>query len=131
MERRQERSHVRDRRRFARGGRREYDREGFSPLILIVDDDANSGARCEAVLAALKFAVAPTRSIDEALTVMRALRPNLVVARVADPARLQAEMQSAELTAAVPLLVVTDDISAPELLVDAIRKVLRARVARV
>ncbi|HSL22247.1 MAG TPA: hypothetical protein VK886_11985 [Vicinamibacterales bacterium] len=122
---------MRDRRRFARGGRREYDREGFSPLILIVDDDANSGARCEAVLAALKFAVAPTRSIDEALTVMRALRPNLVVARVADPARLQAEMQSAELTAAVPLLVVTDDISAPELLVDAIRKVLRARVARV
>lgn len=131
MGQRPERSHVRDRRRFARGGRRDYDREGFSPLILIVDDDADSGARCEAVLAALKFAVAPARSVDEALAVMRALRPNLVVARVKDPARLQTEMQNAELIATVPLLLVTDDISTPELLVEAIRKVLRARVVRV
>jgi PleD family two-component response regulator len=122
-----ERRHNRDRRRFSRGGRREYDREGFSPLILVADEDANSGARCEAILAALKFAVAPARSAAEALTVMRALRPNLVVARVAEPQRLEREMQSSELTANVPLLVVTDDIASPQDLVEAIRRALRSR----
>ncbi len=123
----QERRKNRDRRRFARGGRREYDREGFSPLILVVDEDSDSAARSEAILAALKFAVAPARSVDEALSVMRALRPNLVVARVTDAGRLEEEMQRSELTSAVPLLVVTDDIASPESLVQAIRGVLRTR----
>lgn len=122
-----ERRHTRDRRRFARGGRREYDREGFSPLILVADEDVDSGARCEAILAALKFAVAPARSIDEALTVMRALRPNLVVARVSDPSRLEREMHASELTAAVPLLIVTDDIQTPQALIEAIRRMLHER----
>ncbi len=123
----QERRTNRDRRRFARGGRREYDREGFSPLILVVDEDQDSAARSEAILAALKFAVAPARSVDEALSVMRALRPNLVVARVQEPDRLRTEMLRSELTATVPLLVVTDDIASPESLVGAIRNTLRAR----
>ncbi len=122
-----ERRLNRDRRRFARGGRREYDREGFSPLILVVDEDAGSSARCEAILAALKFAVAPARTSEEALTVMRALRPNLVVARVSDPQRLEREMAESELTAAVPVLIVTDDLRAPEDLIAAIRKALGAR----
>ena len=122
-----ERRLTRDRRRFARGGRREYDREGFSPLILVVEEDAGSSARCEAILAALKFAVAPARTSEEALTVMRALRPNLVVARVSDPQRLEREMAESELTAAVPLLIVTDDLRAPEDLIAAIRKALGAR----
>lgn len=122
-----ERRETRDRRRFARGGRREYDREGFSPLILVVDEDADSSARSEAILAALKFAVAPARSADEALAVMRALRPNLVVARVSDPQRLERQMASSELTAAVPVLIVTDDMRAPQDLIAAIRRVLGAR----
>jgi PleD family two-component response regulator len=122
-----ERRNARDRRRFARGGRRDYDRDGFSPLILVVDEDADSSARCEAILAALKFAVAPARSADEALAVMRALRPNLVVARVSDPRRLEREMQNSELTAAVPVLIVTDDMLSPEDLIAAIRKTLSAR----
>lgn len=125
----QERRTTRDRRRFARGGRREYDRDGFSPLLLVVDEDQDSAARSEAILAALKFAVAPARSVDEALSVMRALRPNLVVARVHDPHRLQEEMQRSALTAAVPVLVVTDDIASPEDLIAAIRNVLRSRAA--
>lgn len=118
-----------DRRRYARGGRRPRDRDGFSPLILIVDDDGNSAARSEAILAALKFAVAPARSIEEAMSVMRALRPNLVVARVADPVRLEGEMRASETTAHVPLLLITDDLESPERLIEEIRKVLRARFA--
>jgi PleD family two-component response regulator len=122
-----ERRNSRDRRRFSRGGRREYDREGYSPLILVADEDGDSGARCEAILAALKFAVAPARSVDEALAVMRALRPNLVVARVGDPERLEREMKENERIAGVPVLVVTDDIKAPQDLVDAIRRMLHMR----
>ena len=124
----EERRQLRDRRRFARGGRRDYDRDGFSPLILVADEDGNSGARCEAILAALKFAVAPARTIDEALTVMRALRPNLVVARVSDPARLEAGMRAMETLVSVPLLIVTDDLLSPERLIAEIRRMLGARI---
>ena len=61
-----ERRHARDRRRFARGGRRPYDRDGYAPLILVADDDADSTSHCEAILAALRFAVAPAHSVEEA-----------------------------------------------------------------
>jgi PleD family two-component response regulator len=123
----QERRLNRDRRRFSRGGRREYDREGYSPLILVVDEDAQNAARSEAILAALKFAVAPARTADEALAVMRALRPNLVVARVANPESFRAELERNELTRSVPVLVVTDPIASPENLIEAIREMLRSR----
>jgi len=124
-----ERRHTRDRRRFARGGRREYDRDGYSPLILVVDEDLQNAARSEAILAALKFAVAPARSATEALAVMRALRPNLVVVCVADPDAFIAEMQHHEVTRSVPALVVTPEIASPESLIQAIRDMLRPRAA--
>jgi hypothetical protein len=95
----------------------------------VADDDADSAERCEAILAALRFAVAPARSIEEALTVMRALRPNLVVARVRDVERLQQEMARNDVTAEVPLVIVTDALREPMALVEEIRRVLRARLA--
>lgn len=122
-----ERRHTRDRRRFARGGRREYDRDGYSPLILVIDEDLQNAARSEAILAALKFAVAPARSAAEALAVMRALRPNLVVACVKAPDDFVAEMQRYEVTRSVPVLVVTPEIASPENLIEAVRERLRAQ----
>jgi len=122
----QERRQSRDRRRFARGGRREYDRDGYSPLILVVDEDSQNAARSEAILAALKFAVAPARTAEEALGIMRALRPNLVVACLANPDAFTAEMQGNELTRSVPVLIVTEEIASPESLIEAIRGVLRS-----
>jgi DNA-binding NtrC family response regulator len=95
----------------------------------VADDDADSAARCEAILATLRFAVAPARSIEEALTVMRALRPNLVIARMQDAARLRREMALNDITAEVPLIVVTDALRDPMALVEEIRRVLRARLA--
>src|SRR4029078_9777001 len=62
-----------DRRRVARGGRRPGDVQGFAPLILVADDDLDTSARCEAILAGLRFAVAPARTSEEALRVMHAL----------------------------------------------------------
>lgn len=122
-----ERRQAYDRRRWPRGGRRDGDRAGYSPLVLVVDEDAGSAARSEAILATLRFAVAPAGSIDEALTIMSALRPNLVVAQVSDPERLRREMEAAEKTAHVPLVIVTESLREPLAMIEEIRRVLGAR----
>ena len=121
-----ERRHARDRRRFARGGRRPYDRDGFAPLILVADDDVDSTAHCEAILAELRFAVAPAHTVEEALRVMHGLRPNVVVAHLKDNDRLRAEMQDDPRTADVPLVTVNGECHDPAELVEAIRRVLRS-----
>jgi hypothetical protein len=111
-----------DRRSSRRGGRRATDKPGYAPLVLLIDGDEDSNTRCEAILAKLHFAVAPTRSVDEAIRVMEALRPNLVIARVADAAALR------QATAAdLPLVILGDDLLDPEALVNEIRRELRGR----
>jgi len=109
-----------DRRSTSRGGRRATDKRGFAPLVLLIDGDEDSNTRCEAILARLHFAVAPTRSIEEACRVMQALRPNLVVARVADAAALR-QATGADL----PVVLLGDDLLDPEALVEEIRRELR------
>jgi hypothetical protein len=89
--------------------------------VLLVDGDANSSGRCEAILARLRFAVAPARSVDEATKVMEALRPNIVVARVADAAAVRRVTY-----ADVPMVILNDDLMDPEALVEEIRRVLRS-----
>jgi hypothetical protein len=109
-----------DRRRVPRGGRRATDKAGYAPLVLLIDADEDSNARSEAILARLHFAVAPTRTIDEARRVMETLRPNLVVARIADAAALK------QLTGSdCPVVLMNGDLLDPELLVDEIRRALR------
>ena len=90
--------------------------------MLLVDADEDSNARCEAILARLHFAVAPTRSLEEAQRVMTALRPNLIGARVADAALLKQSMSDD-----LPIVLLNDDMLDPELLVEEIRRELRAR----
>jgi PleD family two-component response regulator len=114
-----------DRRSVRRGGRRTTDKSGYAPLVLLVDGDDDSNARCEAILARLHFAVAPTRSIEEATRVMEALRPNLIVARIADAAALR-QSTAADL----PIILLADDLMDPETLVEEIRRELRARRPR-
>ena len=111
-----------DRRQRARGGRRAGDQQGFAPLVLLVDEDADSGQRCEAILAKLRFAVAPAHTLAEATRVMDALRPNLIVAHVSDPEALR---QAAP--ADVPLVILNDSLSAPDTMIGEIRRALRKR----
>jgi hypothetical protein len=109
-----------DRRNTRRGGRRDGDKKGYAPLVLLLDGNEDQNARCEAILARLHFAVAPTRSIDEASRVMDALRPDIIVARVADAAALR------RATAAdLPIVLLNDDVLDPEVLIEEIRKELR------
>src|SRR5687767_12771231 len=104
-----------DRRSRARGGRRAGDKAGFAPLVMVVDENAENGARCEAILAKLRFAVAPAHTVDEALRVMDALRPNLVVARVKDLAKLKRATPSG-----VPVVALTEEHNDLDLMVEEI-----------
>ena len=112
-----------DRRAFPRGGRRATDTAGQAPLVLLVDHDANSAARCEAILAKLHFAVAPTSSIEEARKVMDSLHPNIIVANIAEAAALR-KANAADL----PVVILTEDVMDPEMLVREIRRELRTDV---
>ena len=119
-----DRRDVPDRRRTPRGGRRPGDPEGYSPLVLVAGDDAESGARCVAILAQLRFAVAPAHSVEEAIKVMQALRPNVIVARPEDEPALRAQMAADPVIGDVPMITLTSETEAPEKLIHAIRKAL-------
>ena len=122
-----ERRYGVDRRRLARGGRRPGDPDGFAPLVLVADDDEDSNERCEAILAALRFAVAPAHSAEEALRVMHALRPDIVVAHLHDGEAFRQQLDADAATAGVPVISLTPETERPEALVKEIRRVLRGQ----
>ena|SRR5690348_11184018 len=105
-----------DRRSRPRGGRRTTDQAGYAPLVLVVDHDAHGREACEAILAKLRFAVAPVESAEKALSLMAALKPDIVVARDRDAAVLRG--------IAAPL-VVMEEAQDPLALVEDIRRALR------
>ena len=111
-----------DRRREPRGGRRPEDRAGFAPLVLVADEDAASGDMCEALLATLRFAVARVDSVDKAVEVIRTLLPDVIVARGEDVSALQ----RAAWPSGVAFVTVTDDLSEPAALIDAVRDAIRS-----
>jgi CheY-like chemotaxis protein len=114
-----------DRRSTPRGGRRPGDVQGYSPLILVADDNANSGAHCVAILARLRFAVAPAHSVDEAIKVMRSLHPTLVVTRLKDEGELRAQMAAIPDIGDIPVVVLTPENDAPQQMIEEIRRALR------
>jgi CheY-like chemotaxis protein len=106
-----------DRRGRARGGRRATDQAGYSPLVLVVDRDAHGRETCEAILAKLRFAVAPVESAEKALSLMAALRPDIVVVR---------ESEASLLRGISAPLVVMKLSQEPLALIEEIRRALRA-----
>jgi CheY-like chemotaxis protein len=114
-----------DRRASPRGGRRPGDPHGYSPLILVADEDASNGARCVAILSKLRFAVAPAHSLEEAIKVLRSLRPNLIVARLSDEAALREQMEEDPELGTVPIVTMTAANDDPDVLIEEIRAALR------
>ena len=114
-----------DRRISPRGGRRPHDVQGYSPLVLVADDDANSGARCVAILARLRFAVAPAHSVEEAIKIMTSLHPNLIVTRLKDEAALRQQMENDPSLGDIPIVTLTPENDAPLLMIEEIRRTLR------
>jgi DNA-binding response OmpR family regulator len=91
-------------------------------LVLLVDEDAESGQRCEAILAKLRFAVAPAQTLAEATRVMHALRPNLIVGHVSDPDALKRAAPGD-----IPVVILSDELSEPDAMIGEIRRALRRR----
>jgi CheY-like chemotaxis protein len=114
-----------DRRNTPRGGRRPGDPIGYSPLILVADEDASNGARCVAILAKLRFAVAPAYSVDEAIKIMRTLNPQLIVARLADEPELRRIMTEDPAIGDIPMVTMTAQNDDPAVLIEEIRAALR------
>jgi hypothetical protein len=116
---------LQDRRRFARGGRREGDRVGYAPMVVVIDDDARRRDISEAILAKLHFAVAPFESIEKALAAMQALRPEAVVARADAVAELRGRLPNDRDGRAIPLLPIAIEAAEPVVLVEALRRLLQ------
>lgn len=112
-----------NRRRQPRGGRRADDEPGFAPLVLVADENAESRTLCETILAKLRFAVAPVDSIDQAVTVLTTLRPDVIVVHARDATAVQ----RAAWPSGIPFVHVTDDERDPDALVEAIRRAIRSR----
>lgn len=125
LRREQERRNQEDRRTSPRGGRRPDDVQGYSPLVLVADDDANSGARCVAILARLRFAVAPAHSVEEAIKIMTSLHPNLIVTRLKDEAALRQQMENDPSLGDIPIVTLTPENDAPLVMIEEIRRTLR------
>lgn len=112
-----------DRRHQPRGGRRDEDPAGYTPLVLLVGDDAEVKDQSEAILAKLRFAVATSTTAEEALRLMPALRPDVIIAPEGDVPRIRK---------AVPenlhVLVMNRDMeeSPEELIAEVLRAVRRA-----
>jgi len=93
----------------------------------VADEDAGNGARCVAILSKLRFAVAPAHSLEEAIRVMRALHPNLIVARLSDEPALRKEMTEDASIGEIPIVTMTAANDDPDVLIEEIREALRKR----
>lgn len=114
-----------DRRRFARGGRRAVDSAGYAPMVVIIDNDATRLDLSEAILAKLRFAVAPFATVEKAIAAMHALRPEIVVARTECVRELRDHLPVDRDGRAIPLLPLTPELTEPLALIEALRQLIR------
>ena len=122
-----ERREQPDRRSRPRGGRRPGDLPGFTPLVLVVEEDARARELCEAILAKLHFAVTPAASREKALQIMAALQPDIIVARAPDVDALRAHGARGPEGDEAPVVAVDDSGPDPTNLIEDIRRALRGR----
>ena len=120
-----------DRRRFARGGRRATDPAGYAPIVVVIDNDATRLDVAEAILAKLRFAVAPFASVDKAIAAMHAIMPEIVVARADAVRELRDRLPVDRDGREIPLLALTADLADPSALIEALRQVIRQNRAQI
>jgi CheY-like chemotaxis protein len=114
-----------DRRRQPRGGRRAGDRPGYTPLVLVIDGETARRDITETILARLHFAVAPVESAEKALSILQAIRPEIIVSPASLMPRIQDAHPSDRNGTPIPIVSVTDGDRNPDALVNAILAALR------
>ena len=120
-----------DRRQFARGGRRATDPAGYAPMVVVIDHDATRLDLSEAILAKLRFAVAPFATVEKAIAAMQALRPEIVVARPDAVHKLRDRLPVDRDGRAIPLLSLTAELAEPIALIEALRQLIRQHRAQI
>jgi len=119
-----------DRRRFARGGRRSTDVQGYTPLVFVVDARPSGRHTCEAILAKLRFAVAPFDSIDQAKRAIRGLKPDLVLVTKDHFDEMRASLSAGRDEGGLPILPLPDGELSTASLIQEVRRALRAGLTR-
>ena len=94
-------------------------------MIVVIDEDARRREISEAILAKLRFAVAPFASVDRAIAAMHAIMPEVVVARADAVHELRDRLPMNRDGRAIPLLPITAELAEPNALVEALRQVIR------
>jgi len=118
-----------DRRKQARGGRRPTDRWGYAPLVFVVDSRPTGRDACEAILAKLRFAVAPFDSVAQAAKVLNALRPDIILVGTVDERALK-DAVAGNPGSATPVVVIPEHDTEAVALIEAVRTALRAAPVR-
>ncbi len=94
-------------------------------MIVVIDGDVRRREISEAILAKLRFAVAPFASAEQAISAMKGLLPGAVVAHEDAAAKVREHLASDRSGRTIPLLAVTPDLATPEALIEALRRLLR------
>jgi hypothetical protein len=115
-----------DRRRFARGGRRETDVRGYTPLVFVVDPRPSGRDACEAILAKLRFAVAPFDSLEKAKRAMEGLRPDLILVAKDQLEAMRQALPAGRNEGPLPILPLPEGDVSMTTLIDEVRRALRA-----
>jgi hypothetical protein len=115
-----------DRRRFSRGGRRTNDIQGYTPLVFVVDARPSGREACEAILAKLRFAVAPFDSLEKAKRAMEGLRPDLVLVAKEHLDELRGALPAGRNDSPLPILPLPEGEVSMVTLIEEVRRALRA-----
>ena len=108
----------------ARGGRRPDDLAGLSPLVLVVGNAQERESECGVILSRLHFAVAPATDVAEALRVIDAVHPDLIVAGPSSAEHLRRDR-----TIALPLVEFDPAREDGDVLVERIRSAMRVQTS--
>jgi hypothetical protein len=115
-----------DRRRFSRGGRRDTDLRGYTPLVFVVDPRPSGRDACEAILAKLRFAVAPFDSLDKAKRAMEGLKPDLVLVTKDKLDEMRGALPAGRNESPLPVLPLPEGDLSLSTLIDEVRRALRS-----
>ena len=106
----------RDRRRVPRGGRREYDRPGRCPAVLVADSYEGARRPCVRYLDRFNFDVSEATNGEDALKQIVSATPRVIVTEWALPSmpadRLCQWLAQGQRTREIPVIVVAADFDA-------------------
>jgi len=89
---------------------------------MVIDPDPDRRHISEAILAKLRFAVAPVESVDKALSVIRSLAPAAIVGHADDLQRMRNVLP----LETIPFIAVSDEMARTDKLVQLVRAALRS-----